>query len=269
MQIKQEKNSSEHIINGMGGRKAVTRKTLKSCKALLRVIARQPLLPILQRASLVLVLWGAGYIVKAGHTRSGDFADEKRGGLTCFSNGKVSSAEGLIWNQSKLSCKCCEPGWPDVSSSRHLRPGPQAFGNDGSLPCSVLTAVEKPRDWRQLGDSQRTGLFHLPAYKAPLNRQRGVPKRCGVGVEEVSSVTRVHWRHVSSHTASPVGEGQWGQGWMTAHHLCCSRLCKVSGLICWFGMFFPRYNFYSLSHIWTTRIEIFLYFFPLRSTVFI
>lgn len=59
-------------------RKAATHKTLKGCKALLRVTARQPLLPLLQRAMLVLVLLGTGYVTKAGHTRSEDFAGEKK-----------------------------------------------------------------------------------------------------------------------------------------------------------------------------------------------
>lgn len=80
----------------VGERKAVTHKNLKSCKALLRVTARQPLLHVLQTALSVLVLWGAGYIAKAGHTRTEEFAGEKCGGLTSFSNGKVSSAEGLV-----------------------------------------------------------------------------------------------------------------------------------------------------------------------------
>lgn len=72
MQINQEKNSNECIINVMGERKAVTHKPIKSCKALLRVIARQPL-SVLQRTSLVLVMWGTGHTAKAGHARTDFF----------------------------------------------------------------------------------------------------------------------------------------------------------------------------------------------------
>lgn len=82
MQIKQENSSNECIINVMGERKAVTHKTLKSCKTLLRITARQPHMPVLQRPVLVLVLWWAGYVAKAGHTRTGNFSGEKCGGLT-------------------------------------------------------------------------------------------------------------------------------------------------------------------------------------------
>lgn len=95
MQIKQEKNSNEHVTNVMGERKAVTHKTLKSCKAVLRVIDREPLLSVLQRPSLLLVLRGASYIAKVGHARTADFA-EKCGIFTCFSNGKIFRAEGLV-----------------------------------------------------------------------------------------------------------------------------------------------------------------------------
>lgn len=62
----------------------MTHKTLKGCKALLRVIVRQPLLPGLQRASSFLVLWGTGYIAKAGLTRPEDLAREKYREWTCF-----------------------------------------------------------------------------------------------------------------------------------------------------------------------------------------
>lgn len=45
------------------------------------------------------------------HARTEDFADEKCGGLTCFNIGE--SAEGLVWNESKLS-------WRVVSAMRGL-----------------------------------------------------------------------------------------------------------------------------------------------------
>lgn len=66
MQIKYKKNGNESIIHVMAK---------ESSKALLKVTARQP---FLQRAMLALVLWGAGYITKADHTRPGDFPGKKK-----------------------------------------------------------------------------------------------------------------------------------------------------------------------------------------------